>query len=89
MRNFATMMTVDALVAHEHSRTANETWRACTSIRAERSQGDRRQAALREAKRKELEEVAAGKKPYFLKGSDKKKLSLEQRYTRVQSNGVQ
>ncbi len=48
-------------------------------FRAERSQGDRTRAALREAKKKEREAVAGGKKPFFLKGSEKKRLSLEQR----------
>ncbi|CAM9554986.1 unnamed protein product [Sphacelaria rigidula] len=55
--------------------------------RAERSQGDRRQAALREVKKKEREAVAGGKKPYFLKGSEKKRLSLEQRYDDLKEEG--
>lgn len=48
--------------------------------RAERSQGDRRRTAIREAKKTEREAVADGKKPYYLRGSEKKRLSLEQRY---------
>ena len=48
--------------------------------RAERSQGDRRRTAIREAKKTEREAVADGKKPYYLKASEKKRLSLEQRY---------
>lgn len=48
-------------------------------FRAERSQGDRARTAVRDAKKKEREAVAGGKKPFFLKGSEKKKLSLEQR----------
>lgn len=47
--------------------------------RAERSQGDRTRTAIREAKKKERDAVAGGKKPFYLKGSDKKRLSLEQR----------
>lgn len=34
---------------------------------------------IREAKKKERDAVAGGKKPFFLKGSEKKRLSLEQR----------
>lgn len=48
--------------------------------RAERAHGDRTRNALRQAKNKEREAVASGKKPYFLKGSEKKRLSMEQRY---------
>lgn len=37
-------------------------------------------------KKKEREAVAGGKKPYFLKGSEKKRLSLEQRCAEVVPN---
>eukprot|EP00903_Cladosiphon_okamuranus_P017529 g16144.t1 len=55
--------------------------------RAERSQGDRTRAAIREAKKKERDAVAGGKKPFFLKGSEKKRLSLEQRYEGLKEEG--
>ncbi|CAM9781053.1 unnamed protein product [Ectocarpus sp. 12 AP-2014] len=55
--------------------------------RAERSQGDRTRTAIREAKQKEREAVASGKKPFFLKGSEKKRLSLEQRYEGLKEDG--
>lgn len=47
--------------------------------RAERVHGDRTKKALRDVKKEERKAVATGKKPYFLKGSEKKRLSLEQR----------
>eukprot|EP00752_Nemacystus_decipiens_P003788 g3488.t1 len=55
--------------------------------RAERSQGDRTRNAIREAKKKERDAVAGGKKPFFLKGSEKKRLSLEQRYEGLKQEG--
>ncbi|CAN0204493.1 unnamed protein product, partial [Hapterophycus canaliculatus] len=55
--------------------------------RAERSQGDRARTAVRDAKKKEREAVAGGKKPFFLKGSEKKRLSLEKRYEGLKEEG--
>ncbi|CAM9515987.1 unnamed protein product [Choristocarpus tenellus] len=55
--------------------------------RAERSQGDRCQTALREAKRAERDAVASGKKPYFLKGSEKKRINLDQRFSALKEEG--
>ncbi|CAM9259291.1 unnamed protein product [Pylaiella littoralis] len=55
--------------------------------RAERSQGDRSRTAIRDARKKEREAVAGGKKAFFLKGSEKKKLSLEQRYEGLKEEG--
>lgn len=68
---------------HKHSSTAAQypsLLHLFCLVRAERSQGDRRRTAILEAKHKEREAVADGKKPYYLKGSEKKRLSLEQRY---------
>lgn len=61
-------------------RNGSVRWMVIYLVRAERSQGDRRRTAIREAKKIEREAVADGKKPYYLKGSEKKRLSLEQRY---------
>lgn len=50
-----------------------------TLNRAERAQGDRHHAALREVKKQERDAVAGGKQPYFLKKSARKQMSIEQR----------
>ncbi|CAM9153544.1 unnamed protein product [Ascophyllum nodosum] len=55
--------------------------------RAERYRGDRARGALRQSKTKERQAVADGKKPYYLKNSDKKRLSQEQRYEGLKEQG--
>ncbi len=53
----------------------------------ERVRADKLQAALHDHKKKESAAVACGKKPYYLKQSDKKKIAMEQRYEELKRKG--
>ncbi len=53
----------------------------------ERVRADRLRTALDDHKKKELAAVARGKKPYYLKQSDKKKIAVEQRYEELKGKG--
>ncbi len=53
----------------------------------ERVRADKFRAALHDHKKKELAAVACGKKPYYLKQSDKKKIAMEQRYEELKRKG--
>eukprot|EP01084_Bolivina_argentea_P231964 391070_1 len=55
--------------------------------KTERVRADKLRVALHDHKKKELAAVGCGKKPYYLKQSEKKKIAMEQRYEELKGKG--
>ncbi|CAM9432056.1 unnamed protein product [Chrysoparadoxa australica] len=55
--------------------------------RSERQRADQLTSVLQEKKRAERKAVAEGKNPFFLKGSEKRKIALELRYNQLKEDG--
>ncbi len=55
--------------------------------KTERVRADKLRVALHDHKRKELAAVGSGKKPYYLKQSEIKKIAMEQRYEELKGKG--
>ncbi|CAM9737763.1 unnamed protein product [Discosporangium mesarthrocarpum] len=71
----------------ERSRGLQEALSQLQQQRAQRVHGERHLSALQKAKQEERVAVAAGKKPFFLKSKEKKRISLEQRYAVLKEEG--